>query len=342
MVPPSDTPEWLNAVASVQAAKMTPAAVAQIRERAQSVQRTASLAARSRTLERTSSLSLASFACSPALRGYRSVSAVSTPASASMRQQAALTTIESMDSERAEEALDSLEASLDAQRASLAAEGLVAGVPGSMTAATAVADDIEGVLRELREEPADEAECTAKFGIFEGYLSTVEKVRGDTYKFWEDAKAEFGQGARVTVEAGLKKLDSHESMGLSDDAFGDASGVWFVQPMARQASRNNAALTATLASLRTKLELLNRDCDCPICLEPIDSQSPSPAMALPCCHRVCQPCWQGWMQARGVHNVFCPLCRHADFLEFVLPFGSPAAAAVAPGEQLASAGMEID
>ena len=346
MVPPSETPEWLGAVAAVQTAKMTPDAVERIRRRAESAQRTASLAARSRTLERTSSLSLASFAWSPSLSGYRSSSAAATPARTSMQQQAALTTIESMDSEQAEQTLDSLEASLVMQRASLAAEGLARqlsnGADGSEVPATAaVTDDIEGVLRELREEPADEEECAAKFGVFEGYLSTVEKVRGDTFKFWDDAKAEFGDGARATVEAGLKRLDCPESMGLSDDAFG-GGGVWFVQPMARQASKNNAALTSTLASLRTKLELLNRECDCPICLEPIDTQSATtPATTLPCCHRVCQPCWEGWTQARGMHNVFCPLCRHAEFLEFVLAAAPPARPA-ATARDPPPAGMEID
>jgi len=242
-----------------------------------------------------------------------------------VHQQQALATIESMDNARAEEALDSLEASLTMQRASLAAEGLVTAAPqngtgagsGTGTGVPAMADgDIEGVLRELRKQPSDDAECTAKFGVFEGYLSTVEKVRTDTFKFWEDAKTEFAPGARAAVETELKRLDNRDNMGLSDEAFGEAATVWFVQPMARQASRNNLALTATLASLRTRLELLNRDCDCPICLEPLSTIS-SEVMTLPCCHRVCQPCWVGWTQARGVNNVFCPLCRHHDFLEFV-------------------------
>eukprot|EP00966_Prymnesium_polylepis_P202723 4696585-Prymnesium_polylepis.1 len=113
-------------------------------------------------------------------------------------------------------------------------------------------------------------------------------------------------------------------MGLTDDAFGGHTSVWFVQPMARQASKNNAAITATLASLRTKLELLAREgVECPICLEAIEGETP--ATTLPCCHKCCTACWDGWTQARGgQHSAFCPLCRHSDFLEFVLS-ATPAA-----------------
>jgi hypothetical protein len=68
---------WLESVAAVQSAKMTPEVIVQIRERAQAQQRTASLITRSRTLERTASLSHASFAWSPSLSAPRSISAVS-------------------------------------------------------------------------------------------------------------------------------------------------------------------------------------------------------------------------------------------------------------------------
>jgi len=225
-----------------------------------------------------------------------------------------------------EAALDSMAAALAVQRQSLAAEGLLS--PASAAAnneEAAISDDIENVLRLLKDMPRDDEDCSSKFGIFEGYLATVEKVRADTLSFWDEAKPEFVAGAREAIEASLKRLDSAASMGLSDDAFDGQATAWFVQPMARQASRNNGTLTAILASIRTKLELLNREVDCPICLERLEADG-QPATTLPCCHKVCATCWDGWVQARGgAHGAFCPLCRHAEFLEFVLSSAPPQA-----------------
>jgi hypothetical protein len=235
--------------------------------------------------------------------------------------------IDEMDERDAAATLESLHRSLTMQRASLAAEGLVP--PAAVVTVASSPDgeepvlnvdesDIEAVLHQLREEPADDDERASKFAIFEGFLSTVEKVRDDTFKFWEDAKIEFEGGGLRAAEAQLRRLDTRDSMGLSDDVFSEGAGAWFVQPMARQASRNSVALTSTLSSLRAKLMLLGKeDTECPCCLEPL-AQDGLEVTTLSCCHRCCTSCWESWCQARIGQTAFCPLCRHADFLEYVL------------------------
>merc|ERR1712194_436782 len=51
---------------------------------------------------------------------------------------------------------------------------------------------------------------------------------------------------------------------------------------------------------------------CPICLE--DFNDARHAQTLGCCHCVCAECWSHWT---GVMHgrPFCPLCRHADFVD---------------------------
>ena len=324
---------------------MTPAEVVRIRERAAAQQRTASLAKRSRTLEKTSSLSYSAFALSPSLSAPRgSASLTATPARHSMAQMEQLSRIDSVD-EAALDAqmasLDSLEQALAGQRTSLVADGVVSAParvpqlagggpppPAAPLAAVAEEADLEATIRALATEPDNDEERAEKYGVFERYLSTVERVRSETFKFWDDAQSEFAGGARRAADAELKRLDAPEAMGLSDDAFGSSVAIWFVQPMARQASRNNTALTRALAGLRTKLDLLSRQGDCPICLEPFcppcdeGAAEPKAAETLPCCHKVCTDCWARWNEVRR-GGAFCPLCRHAEFLDAVLGSGAP-------------------
>lgn len=334
---------WLRRVSSVQQTNMTPDEVVRVRERASMQQRTVSLSKRSRTLERTSTLQMASLAWSPSIH---SASGSTSQQTAERQQLAALSRIpsEGMDEgEDFEDALDSVQAALECQRAELAEAGSVALPPPVQRDAgegleasrlvggvggVGLAADMESALAQLRAEPTDDATRLQKFGIFEAYSEAVEKIRSETHRFWEAAKPSFADAqVRRAAEAELKRLDRAEAMGLPDDVFGGS--VWYVQPMTRRAYENNCACNRALASLRTKLELLSAGGDCPICLDPLEEEEGTAGegnargtTTLPCCHKVCTACWQQWAAVRGPHGAFCPLCRHADFLDFVLSAGA--------------------
>ena len=114
------------------------------------------------------------------------------------------------------------------------------------------------------------------------------------------------------MERDVKRLDAPSALGLDDSMFGGAT--WFVQPMCRRAAGNNQAVTRLLASINTKLELIARQTDCPVCLEPIEEGD---AKTLACCHKTCKTCWEQWTAVRG-GAPFCPLCRHDDFVSEVI------------------------
>lgn len=310
---------WLRRVSTLQQAKMTPVEVARVRERASMQQRSAALSKRSRTLERTSTLQMASLAWSPSIRSCSSAPDSERRQLVERQQLAALARIpsESVDAggDDIEGTLDTVQAQLEEQRAELAAAGSVAADAAAGLEASRLAVDIESALAQLRDEPTDDATRVQKFGIFESYVEAVEKIRAETHRFWEAARPSFADAhVRRAAEAELKRLDRAEAMGLPDEAFGGS--VWYVQPMTRQAYRNNCACNRALASLRTKIDLLAAGGDCPICLEALE-EAEGATTTLPCCHKVCTACWQQWSAVRGAH-AFCPLCRHSDFLDFVL------------------------
>ena len=92
-----------------------------------------------------------------------------------------------------------------------------------------------------------------------------------------------------------------------------------------KADANNRHIDTLLQGIKTKLELLARQTECPICLEPLEQGAPAggeagdgaagagagagadaggargghPAVVLSCCHRVCAPCWRHWRRAQG-------------------------------------------
>lgn len=81
--------------------------------------------------------------------------------------------------------------------------------------------------------------------------------------------------------------------------------------MTRKAGQNNSTIGRVLQNIKTKLELLSREYDCPICLEQLGEGVPT--RVLDCCHKVCEDCWQYWDSLQGGHG-WCPLCRHDEFL----------------------------
>jgi len=171
-------------------------------------------------------------------------------------------------------------------------------------------DEMSKLLEELRLEPGNDNERIAKFGLYEKYLETVENIRRETHEFWDTCKADFSGASEGEVQRQLRAIDSEQHMGIE---FSETR--WFVFDMTRRAASNNDIIAGVLAGIRTKLELLGRQDECPICLESLEEAE---VEVLGCCHKTCAECWSHWRAARGT-AAFCPLCKHEEFLQEVLP-----------------------
>jgi hypothetical protein len=169
---------------------------------------------------------------------------------------------------------------------------------------------VEGLLNQLRKEPANDAECAAKFMLYEGYSSQVEEMRVTLFKFYEEAKPIVPPAVIVGMDQQVRSIDSTEAMGIPDGA-----REWFVYHMMRQAERNNLKMAGILDGFEKKLEYLasNDQNECPVCLEPFRESGVGVPETLGCCHKVCKECWENWSSLMGA-RVFCPLCRHDEFL----------------------------
>jgi hypothetical protein len=185
------------------------------------------------------------------------------------------------------------------------------------------------LLRQLEVEPGSDVERGAKFTIYEQYADTLSDTRKAALGFWEEAKAEFAGSAKDAVEADVKAIDAHESMGLH---FGDRRRRWFVYDMVTQAHRNSQGIERLVKGIRTKLELLTSQVECPICMDCFATEGAGGAagaeggdaaggitdvITLGCCHKVCTDCWRHWSgMQRGA--ACCPLCRKPEFLQGIL------------------------
>jgi len=169
---------------------------------------------------------------------------------------------------------------------------------------------VQALLEQLRSEPSSEAECAAKFVLYEGYGREVEDQRETLLKFCRESREGLPAAVVRDMDTGISAIDSREAMGILDDA-----REWFVYHMMRQAERNNFAMARTLAGFEQKLAFLakNDQPECPVCLECFSDAGPHAAETLGCCHKVCHECWDNWTNITG-GRPFCPLCRREDFL----------------------------
>jgi len=180
-------------------------------------------------------------------------------------------------------------------------------------------DEMAKLLQKLHNEPSNDEERAAKFMLYERYADTVSDARKATLDFWAEAVLEFEGTAKALVENDIKKLDGEQNLGF----FMQANQRWFVYDMVKVAHQNAGTIERLLASMRTKLELLSSQSECPICLEAFEQEQGEsdqlrPTTTLSCCHKVCKDCWQQWQQINP-HSAFCPLCRQEDFLMRILP-----------------------
>merc|ERR1719183_2803403 len=123
---------------------------------------------------------------------------------------------------------------------------------------------VQTLLQQLRKEPKDEAECTAKFLLYEGYATEVEEMRSTLFKFYEESRPTVPAAVVTDMDKQVKGIDSTEAMGIPDRA-----REWFVYHMMRQAERNNLHMATILDGFEKKLEFLasNDQTECPVCLE---------------------------------------------------------------------------
>jgi len=194
--------------------------------------------------------------------------------------------------------------------AAVGAEGVEVPVTGTRTRQGSEANTVEGLLKQLRREPKDEAECSAKFMLYEGYASEVEQIRGDLFKFHEENGPTLPAAVAADMDKQVRSIDSTEAMGILDGA-----REWFVYHMMRQAEKNNENMAGILDSFEKKLQFLasNDQAECPICLESFADSGLHAPETLGCCHKVCKDCWANWAtMMRG--RPFCPLCRNEEFL----------------------------
>jgi hypothetical protein len=172
---------------------------------------------------------------------------------------------------------------------------------------------VETLLEQLRVEPADATECTAKFMLYEGYSSEVQEMRETLLKFYAETIPTVPAALANDVTKQVKGIDSTEAMGIPDE-----SREWFVYHMMKQAAKNNQRMAQILDQFERKLQLLasNDQTECPVCLEAFQDNGPQAPETLACCHKVCKECWETWGKVTN-GRPFCPLCRHEDFLGFV-------------------------
>ena len=180
--------------------------------------------------------------------------------------------------------------------------------------------ELEALLGQLAQEPDNDDERAAKFAMYETFAESVGVIRQALHAFWQESAKEFAGSAKHKIEREIAAIDSEQNMSLGYDFGG---GRWFVYDMARQANRNTLLIERLLETIKSRLELLAQQDDCPVCLEPIhlasmDSDSEAVEVkVLSCCHKVCAPCWEKWTRVAG-GGAFCPLCKNREFLGVIM------------------------
>jgi len=295
---------WLQQMKVNQKPNFTPEMQQKIKVRSEKRRRLKKKCKRAKVYERSAKVQKMAWAqgnvralrCAPA----RAMEAVETSA----QQMNALRNVyaEAYDEED-EEAEDRMEAQLDLLESAQIQDEI------------GVVDDkgMSSILEQLRREPTKDEEMMAKFKLYEEFLKNVEKSRKATHDFWKDCKDEFAEAQGNVcrdVERSLKDIDNEENLAI---VFNERR--WFVYDMTVKADSNNDKIEAVLKTIERKLEMLQKNDDCPFCLE-----SPSddvPFVTLGCCHKACEECWTNWQELRG-HGAFCPLCREEDFITTVM------------------------
>jgi len=170
--------------------------------------------------------------------------------------------------------------------------------------------EVQDALENLRKEPDNDEERECKFGLYTSYLETVESLRAETLSFWQESKSEFEPPAARLIERQIADIDCEANMSMADFS----SSRWFVYDMCHKVQQNRDKINAVLRSIRTKLDLMSRQDECPMCLDKFDEERVPKYLS--CCHAVCEDCWAHWKEVN--RRPFCPLCRGVEFCEHVV------------------------
>merc|ERR1719203_1001147 len=65
---------------------------------------------------------------------------------------------------------------------------------------------IEELLRQLRTEPQDAEECSAKFGLYEGYSEQLEQIRKALFDYFEETSPTVPASVNGDWKRQLKKV----------------------------------------------------------------------------------------------------------------------------------------
>jgi hypothetical protein len=299
--------EWLNEISSRQQTNVTPEIRARIAERGRKQKVRARKKKRAKVYQRCQKLNRQAF-----YSGNRAVmnSAPQFREESAKSSRNQMKSIQSVFNHRGADYEEDDDAVFDKEEEEL--ESLVTNLEvAQMETADNVEDEnsMRQILNQLKKEPKESAEVAAKFGLYEDYLGTVEDSRKATYDFWGECKSDFeavnnSEHVIKTIENDLKKIDSGDNLGI---IFHEHR--WFVYDMTVKAEQNNEKLKTALHDLEIKLDLLDKEDECPFCLE-----AGKDSVTLGCCHKACTECWKHWQELKGA-NAFCPLCRQEDFLE---------------------------
>eukprot|EP00943_MAST-04B_sp_MAST-4B-sp1_P006099 g6099.t1 len=170
-------------------------------------------------------------------------------------------------------------------------------------------NDFEKLLSTLRKEPTEEAEVAVQFEVYEEYLKTVVTAREGLQDLWKNSADEFPVQAQELMKTKITNVDKSSNLEINFE-----SSNWFVHEMLKKAEQNRRMLLRLAKEIETKLELIAREEDCPVCLDKIEKGNKT---VLSCCHCVCTDCWVHWNQV--MHDrAFCPICRNDEFLSAML------------------------
>ena len=178
-------------------------------------------------------------------------------------------------------------------------------------------EDIHSVLASLEKEPKDNEQCAAKFQLYEKFSETLAAIRTSLDDVVRQALEAMPQGPRQGVLSEMAELESAAHRGVFDE-----SRFWVVHDMMSQGIKNAKLIEEISKKIQLRLKMLAdaAQTQCPICLEAFDATNVVPHLLM-CCHTVCKSCWEQWAAVRH-GNVFCPLCRNRDFLDYLVEVGN--------------------
>lgn len=197
----------------------------------------------------------------------------------------------------------------------LEVEGNDDGVGGAGGDEAVAAADVAGLLEQLRVEPTNDAELSAKFQLYETFASSVTDLRGSLEETAQRAATLLPPAPLAAVRSELKSLDRAALNGVEDPHPHARSNVWIVHGMVRVGADNLTLMQKMSKSWSVKMDLCaqNAQTACPVCLDDFSEELEKEVLG--CCHAVCKECWATWseLQKKAGLLVFCPLCKQEHF-----------------------------